>query len=49
MYLPLERERDVYKHALEKMDDRKQSMMPRSQMARIAIAALDKVKEGKSV
>lgn len=45
MYSPLERERDEYKRALEKMDDRKNSKMPRSQMARLAIVALDKFKE----
>lgn len=45
MYQPLERERDAYKLALERMDDRKKATMPRSQMARIAKNALDRFKE----
>lgn len=39
----LERDLLTAVEALQKMDDRKQPMIPRSQMARIAKEALDKI------
>lgn len=38
----LRQERDEYRMALCKMDDRKNAMIPRSEMARIAREVLDK-------
>lgn len=39
----LESDLKIAVEALRKMDDRKEPMMPRSQMARIAKEALDKI------
>lgn len=44
MYSPLEERYEIALSALERMDDRKNSMMPRSEMARIAKKALDVIK-----